>query len=122
MPRIVALIFAYFFLALAVVGIFLPVLPTVPFLLLAAWFAARGSEKLHKWLYAHPHLGKILIDWEQNRAISRTSKITAVVMLSISWGILYYRDSNIYLLVGLAIFFIGMSTYLVTRPEPNTIT
>jgi uncharacterized membrane protein YbaN (DUF454 family) len=50
------LILAYFFLALAIAGIFLPGLPTVPFLLLTAWFAARGSERLHRWLYAHPHL------------------------------------------------------------------
>ena len=75
MTRLAALILAYFFLALAVVGVFLPGLPTVPFLILTAWFAARGSDRLHGWLYAHPRFGKLLIDWEQQGAISLTSKI-----------------------------------------------
>ncbi len=88
MTPLIALILAYLFLALAIVGVLLPGLPTVPFLLLAAWFSARGSSRLHRWLYEHPHLGKLLIDWETQRAISRCSKVLAVFMLSISWVVL----------------------------------
>ena len=43
--------------------------------LVAAWFAAKGSERLHAWLYAHPHFGQLLIDWEQQKAVSRKSKV-----------------------------------------------
>lgn len=119
MTRLVALILAYFFLALAIVGIFLPALPTVPFLLLTAWFAARGSERLHSWLYAHPHLGKLLIDWEQEQSISRTSKVLAVLMLIMSWVIMYHRIDSAWILAAIAILFILIGTYLLSRPEPR---
>jgi uncharacterized membrane protein YbaN (DUF454 family) len=66
LTRLASLILAYLFLVLAIIGIVLPGIPTVPFLLLTAWFAARGSERLHSWLYTHPHLGKLLIDWERS--------------------------------------------------------
>ena len=119
MARLVAIILAYFFLVLAIVGMFIPGLPTVPFLLLTAWFAARGSERLHSWLYAHPHLGKLLIDWEQQGAVSRTSKVIAVFMLITSWIVMYHRLDNVWGLIGLAVIFIAIATYLVSRPEPN---
>ena len=117
MARITALIFAYVFLALALVGVFLPGLPTVPFLLLTAWFAARGSEKLHRWLYAHPHLGKLLIDWERDKSISKGSKAVAVFMLTASWLIAYIRSDNWWLLSGLALLFITIGAFLVSRPN-----
>ena len=119
MARLVALILAYFFLALAIVGMFLPGLPTVPFLLLTAWFAARGSDRLHSWLYAHPHLGKLLIDWEQQGAVSRTGKVIAVLMLITSWAVMYHRLNNAWVLAGIAVFFVAVAMYLVSRPEPN---
>jgi hypothetical protein len=120
MARITALIFAYLFLVLALVGVFLPGLPTVPFLLLTAWFATRGSDRLHSWLYAHPHLGKLLIDWELERAISRKSKVLAVSMLIVSWFVMYSRLNNIWLLAGLAFLFVTIATYLISRPEPKS--
>jgi hypothetical protein len=119
MARLVALMLAYFFLSLAIVGMFLPGLPTVPFLLLTAWFAARGSERLHRWLYAHPMTGKLLIDWEQQGAVSRTGKVIAVLMLIISWVVMYHRLNNVWVLTGIAVLFVIIATYLVSRPEPN---
>ena len=119
MTRLVALILAYFFLALALVGLLLPGLPTVPFLLLAAWFSAKGSERLHRWLYAHPQLGKLLIDWEQQGAISRSSKIIAVLLLIFSWVIMYMRLENIWLLTGIALLFVSIMVFLISRPEPR---
>ncbi len=114
-----SLLLAYLFLALALVGVVLPGLPTVPFLLLAAWFAARGSERLHHWLYAHPHFGALLIDWEQQGAVSRRSKRIAVVLLTVSWGIMYWRIDSAWLLAALALLFGAVATFLLTRPEPR---
>ena len=119
MTRLVALILGYFFLVLAIVGIFLPVLPTVPFLLLTAWFAARGSERLHSWLYTHPYLGKLLLDWDRYGAVSRTSKVIAVIMLITSWAVMYHRLNNTWGLVSIAVLFVAIAIYLVSRPEPN---
>lgn len=114
-----SLLLAYLFLGLAIIGIPLPGLPTVPFLLLSAWFAARGSESLHRWLYAHPQFGAILIDWEQQRAVSRRSKAIAVAMLVASWLIMYWQVGKPWLLVGLAVLFIAVATFLLSRPEPR---
>lgn len=114
-----ALLLAYLFLALAFVGVFLPGVPTVPFLLLSAWFAAKGSERLHGWLYAHPHFGKLLIDWEQHGAISRGNKVMAVTMLVVSWVIMLLVSGNPWLMTFLAFLFTAVSTFLITRPEPK---
>ena len=119
LTRWAALILAYFFLALAFIGVILPGLPTVPFLLLTAWFAAKGSERLHRWLYAHPHLGKLLIDWEQQGAVSRSSKLMAIILLTASWGIMYLRTNNFWLMAGLAFLFIAIIAFLVSRPKPR---
>jgi len=119
MTRLVALLLAYFFLVLALIGVILPGLPTVPFLLLAAWFSAKGSDRLHRWLYAHPHLGKLLIDWEQQGAISHSSKVIAFLLLTLSWIIMYQRIGNIWLLTGMAVLFISIMVFLISRPEPQ---
>lgn len=118
-PRLVASIIACFFLVLAVVGVMLPGLPTVPFLLLAAWFSARGSERLHRWLYAHPQLGKLLIDWETQRAISRRSKVIALLMLLVSWVVMYRHITSAWILAGVTLLFISVAVYLASRREPG---
>jgi uncharacterized membrane protein YbaN (DUF454 family) len=117
--RILYLVLAYFFLGLGIIGIFLPGLPTVPFLLLTAWCASRGSKRLHSWLYAHPHIGKLLIDWETKKAISRSSKIMAVSMLLISWIVMFTMVAKAWLVWSTGVFFIGMAVFLVTRAEPD---
>lgn len=119
LPRWTCLVLAYLFLILAIIGVILPGLPTVPFLLLTAWFAARGSDRLHGWLYAHPKLGKLLIDWEQQGAVSRTSKVIAVVLLPVSWILMYLRIDSPWLMAGLAVLFLSIIVFLLTRPEPR---
>jgi uncharacterized membrane protein YbaN (DUF454 family) len=119
MTRFTALLLAYFFLALAIIGVVLPGLPTVPFLILTDWFSARGSDRLHRWLYSHPHLGKLLIDWEQQGAISRSSKVMAFLLLILSWGIMYTRIDDISVVTGLAVLFISIMVFLISRPEPH---
>ena len=69
--------FGWLFVGLGVIGIALPLLPTTPFLLLAALCFSRGSEKIHSWLLNHPTLGPPIHDWQTNRAISRRSKVVA---------------------------------------------
>lgn len=117
MARLTALVLAYFFLALAIVGVFLPGVPTVPFLLLVAWFSAKGSKRLHRWLYEHPHFGTLILDWEKHGAISRKSKVASVIALGASWVVLYFRMESPWGLAAMAILFLAVATFVVSRPD-----
>jgi uncharacterized protein len=65
--------------ALAFLGLFLPLLPTTPFLLLAAFCFSRGSTRLHQWLLEHRTLGPIIRDWNERRVIEPRVKAVATV-------------------------------------------
>ncbi len=71
------------FLLLGLVGIFLPVLPTTPFLLLTAACYARGSETSYRWLLNSPLFGNYIRDWREHRSLPLKSK---VVILSLLWA------------------------------------
>lgn len=66
---------------LGILGLFLPLLPTTPFLLLASWCFARGSERLHRWLLSHRVFGEYLRNFEAGRGIPLKAKIVATLML-----------------------------------------
>lgn len=67
--------------AIGAVGAFVPLLPTVPFVLLAAFCFARGSESFHRWLVHHPRFGPAIRDWRAHGAISRKGKRAAVIAI-----------------------------------------
>ena len=75
-----------FCLAMAMVGIVLPVMPTLPFLIAAAWTAARSSPALHRWLLAHRRFGPVLRDWDEAGVVSRPVKCFATAMMAVSAG------------------------------------
>lgn len=112
------LVIAYTATGLGIIGAFLPLLPTTPFLLLAAWAAAKGSPSLHRWLYAHPTFGGALIAWEQKRAVSRRAKWIACVFLCISWTVMLVQTSGWVIPTVTGVLFIAGTAVLVTRPEP----
>jgi hypothetical protein len=67
---------------LGVIGIFLPIMPTTPFILLAAWCFARSSERFHQWLLDNKHFGPIIREWEGGNGISRKVRARALML---SW-------------------------------------
>ncbi|HAI59495.1 MAG TPA: DUF454 domain-containing protein [Xanthomonadaceae bacterium] len=74
---------AYLALGLGLIGIVLPGLPTTPFILLAAWAAARSSRTLHAWLLGHRVFGPMVRDWQERGAVSRRAKRMAVGMMAV---------------------------------------
>lgn len=74
----------WIFVALGVIGAFLPIMPTVVFLLAAAWCFSKSHPHLAEKLYAHPRYGPPLRDWRDRRAISRRGKVSAIVAMTAS--------------------------------------
>lgn len=72
------------FVLIGAVGIVTPLLPTTPFLLLAAACFARGSDRFHHWLMTHPTLSKPVIDWQKNGVIRRPAKILATIFIGLN--------------------------------------
>jgi uncharacterized membrane protein YbaN (DUF454 family) len=66
-----------------IVGIFLPLLPTTPFVLLAAFCFSRGSQRCETWLLQHPRFGPMVRDWRSNRAIPLRAKQLATTMMTL---------------------------------------
>lgn len=79
------------FLGLGVAGLFLPVLPTTPFLLLAAACYARSSRRIFDWLLSHAHFGPLIREWREHRAIPYRAKRIALVLIALSFAISLYR-------------------------------
>ncbi|CAN5533299.1 hypothetical protein BH11PLA2_BH11PLA2_39330 [soil metagenome] len=75
-----------FFVGLGYVGAVMPVLPTTPFLLLASYFFARSSPRLHRWLRRTPYFGHLIHDWEEHRGIRPRVKAMAVSMVLVVVG------------------------------------
>lgn len=109
---------AYVFAAAGLLGVFIPGLPTTPFVLLAAWAASRGSKRLHDWLRNHPRLGPPLADWHEQRAISTRNKRFAVAFLVLSWALMFWRGASPWVLWLLAALFITVGTFVATRRGP----
>lgn len=85
------LVLGWLFFALGIIGILLPVMPTAPFILLAAGCWARSSRRFHFWLTNHKYFGKFVRDWENNHAVPLYAKYLASIMLAISTVMLFYR-------------------------------
>ncbi|MEM7060105.1 MAG: YbaN family protein [Pseudomonadota bacterium] len=80
--RIIWVLAGWMAFGLGLIGAFLPLMPTVPFMLLAAFCFARGSERFHAWLTNHPRFGPGIRNWQQHGAISRRAKVMAVVAIA----------------------------------------
>jgi uncharacterized membrane protein YbaN (DUF454 family) len=78
-------------LAAAFVGVFLPVIPQVPFAILAAFFFSKGSPRLHHWLLNHKQFGPTLRDWEMDHVVRLRTKVVSTGMMLAGAGIAYYR-------------------------------
>lgn len=115
--RYVYLALGLVFVALGVIGAFLPVLPTTPFLIVAAACFARSSPRLESWLLNHPQFGPMLRAWREHGAIPRKAKLMALTGVSISF-VLFWIASNPgpLLSIGVGALMLTGLVYVFTRP------
>ncbi|NWO05111.1 MAG: YbaN family protein [Alteromonadaceae bacterium] len=107
---------AYVFAMLALAGVVLPILPTTPFVIVAAFFASKGSPAFARWLEQHPTFGPAIEQWRHRQAISARAKGLACVMMSSSWSILWMLGSPALVLVISGLSMLAAATWLLTRP------
>jgi uncharacterized membrane protein YbaN (DUF454 family) len=113
------------FVSLGVIGIFLPLMPTTIFFILAAACFARSSEKFYNWLIYHPRFGKFIRDYRENRGMPLRAKIIAVTMVILSIGSsavfftdkLYIRIILIAIAAGVTIYLLSLKTIKATKPQ-----
>lgn len=101
-------------LSLGIIGIFFPVLPTTPFLILASICYLKSSKRLYKWLMNHKLLGSFIKNYMEHKAISRRTKISALSLLWISLIISMILISNIHLNILISAIGIGVSIFLLS--------
>ena len=100
-----------------VIGIFLPLVPTVPFLLLAVACFARSSERFHSWLVEHNHLGPLVRDYLNGTGIPRRAKRTAIGMIWVTLPASTFLFAQVlWLKVLLMTIAVGITLYLLFLP------
>ncbi len=100
-----------------IVGAVLPLLPTTPFLLVAAYAFARSSPRLHAWLLGHSQFGPLIRNWQAHGAIARSIKTTAIIVMLGALGLSW--------LMGFAPWIVGIQAgvlcfvalFILTRPD-----
>ncbi len=109
----------YAALGLGLVGVVLPLLPTTPFLLLAAGAFAKGNPALRERLYGHPRFGQLLRDWDAEGAIPRRAKAAALTGLGMSWLLLAATMDRVAVVAGAGLCMALVALYIATRPAPS---
>lgn len=100
-------------LAFGVVGIFVPVLPTTPFLLLSSYCYMRSSKRMHAWLTGHPLLGRYIRNYMEHKGITKTHLIRALLFLWLTLGISIYLLDSIHGKLGLAAIGTAVTIHLI---------
>lgn len=105
-------------LALGAVGVVLPLLPTTPFVLVAAFAFAQSNERMHSWLLEHNIFGQLIVDWRRYGAISRRAKFVSVLSMVAVLVISALHDVSASVLVVQAIVLSACALFIVSRPGP----
>lgn len=109
----------FLFLLIGAIGVALPVLPTVPFLLLSSYFFAKGSERFHNWFKSTKLYQKHLLPFEENKALSLETKWRILLLASAMLAIPFTQIDNLYMRLGIIVLIIAK--YYIILFRINTI-
>ena len=118
LARALWLAFGLISMVLGFIGIFLPLLPTTPLMLLAAFCFARGSQRLHDWLTTHPRFGPPIEAWRRHGAISRGAKQLAVFAMLLVLLLSLALSVPLMVLGIQAAVLVAVAVFILTRPLP----
>ena len=114
--RPILFILAWVSFALGIIGIFVPGLPTTPFMILTAYLFSKSSPRMHSWLTSLPYFGNAILEWEAHRVIRPKAKATAIVVLWLVMGTSFvFAPVHYGLKIMLALIGILVSTFILTR-------
>ena len=107
-------------LALGIIGIFVPVLPTTPFVLLAAGCYARASTRFHRWLTRSRVFGPMIREWQRHRSIRYRTKLFAIAMMASTLAVsIVFFVEPLWLKAGLAVFGVALGAWMYRLPSRN---
>lgn len=111
----------YIFLGLAIAGAFLPVIPTVPFALVAAYCFKEGSPRVYNWIISFPKFGPAVQEWEEHKVIRTKYKILAISLMSLGIGMAVYKSAASIELKAIMIFTgLCVAIFIITRKSEKT--
>jgi uncharacterized membrane protein YbaN (DUF454 family) len=114
--KILFLIAGLIAIALAILGIVLPVLPATPWAILAAFCFAKANPKWEKKLLEHPQLGPLIINWRERQAIPRLAKWAALIMMLVSTITCWFQLPSLWAMVLTGTLLI-VAIWIWTRPD-----
>lgn len=105
---------------LGIIGAFLPVIPTVPFLLVALFCFERSSKKYHNMILNNKYFGKILKDYYEGKGLTTSIKIKTILFLTCGIAFSFYKVQHLHLRIMLAVIWLGVTIHIVllkTKPK-----
>ena len=112
--------FGFLAVALAIVGVFIPGLPTVPFLLVALFCFERSSKKYHDMIMNKKYFGPVLQDYYSGKGLTSSVKIKAISFLSCGMAFSIYKIQNLHARIALAVVWLGVAIHIILLKTKKT--
>ncbi|MEM7462358.1 MAG: YbaN family protein [Pseudomonadota bacterium] len=107
-------------ISLGLIGVVVPLLPTTPFVILAAFAFGRSIPAVEIWLVNSRTFGPMIADWRKSGAIATRYKIIALIMMAAAFGLSIFMQLSLWILTVQAICILLAGTFIVTRPSSTT--